>query len=119
MSMKQTKTYTAKKLISHFIPDAKPIDKKISHAKEKIEVFFSEKNNWVVIIKKDKPVTEREIKTQCKKITQHKIVFISAFKTMVDFQKHCDAIPWKTHVWVAEMPDHMIHFNGDKFMGPR
>ncbi|MCC8029531.1 MAG: hypothetical protein LIO75_07040 [Lachnospiraceae bacterium] len=26
---------------------------------------------------------------------------------------------WETEVWIAEMPDHMIHLNGDKFMGPR
>ena len=28
-------------------------------------------------------------------------------------------IAWETEVWLAEMPDHMIHLNGDKFMGPR
>jgi hypothetical protein len=21
-------------------------------------------------------------------------------------------------VWIAEAPDHLIHFNGDKFLGP-
>lgn len=27
-------------------------------------------------------------------------------------------IAWETEVWIAEMPDHLIHFNGDRFLGP-
>ncbi len=26
---------------------------------------------------------------------------------------------WETEIWLAELPDHMIHMNGDKFLGPR
>ncbi|WP_199907084.1 BsuBI/PstI family type II restriction endonuclease [Campylobacter concisus] len=26
---------------------------------------------------------------------------------------------WETEVWITDMPDHMIHLNGDKFLGPR
>nr|WP_245531257.1 BsuBI/PstI family type II restriction endonuclease [Bacteroides coprosuis] len=25
---------------------------------------------------------------------------------------------WETEVWIADKPDHMIHFNGDRFLGP-
>ncbi|WP_337165992.1 BsuBI/PstI family type II restriction endonuclease [Vibrio fluvialis] len=25
---------------------------------------------------------------------------------------------WETEVWIADNPDHMIHFNGDRFLGP-
>lgn len=45
--------------------------------------------------------------------------FITLFKTYKQFNHHCDNIPWGTYVWIAEASDHMIHFNGDKFMGPR
>jgi type II restriction enzyme len=27
-------------------------------------------------------------------------------------------IAWETEVWIADNPDHMVHFNGDKFFGP-
>ena len=27
-------------------------------------------------------------------------------------------IAWETEVWVAEAPSHLIHFNGERFMGP-
>ena len=30
-----------------------------------------------------------------------------------------EELAWETEVWIAELPEHMIHLNGDKFMGPR
>ena len=27
-------------------------------------------------------------------------------------------IAWESEVWIAEDPDHMIHFNGERFLGP-
>lgn len=38
---------------------------------------------------------------------------------MKTFKKFAEDLAWETEVWLAEMPDHMIHLNGDKFMGPR
>ena len=35
------------------------------------------------------------------------------------FKRHVENIAWETEVWIAEIPDHLIHFNGDKFLGPR
>jgi len=46
-------------------------------------------------------------------------VYVSAFPDMAEFRKHMKDIAWETEVWIAEIPDHMIHFNGDRFMGPR
>ena len=34
------------------------------------------------------------------------------------FRKYAADIAWETEVWIAETPDHMIHFNGPKFLGP-
>lgn len=47
------------------------------------------------------------------------VVYVSAFPDMREFKKHANDISWETEVWLADMPDHMIHFNGDRFMGPR
>lgn len=30
-----------------------------------------------------------------------------------------EILAWETEVWIADMPDYMIHLNGDKFLGPR
>jgi hypothetical protein len=31
---------------------------------------------------------------------------------------YLDKISWETEVWVADSPTHMIHFNGERFLGP-
>ena len=33
-----------------------------------------------------------------------------------EFKRHMDNIAWDSEVWIAEAPDHMIHFNGPKFL---
>ena len=45
-------------------------------------------------------------------------VYVTAFQTRKDFRKYATEISWDTEVWIAEAPDHMIHFNGDRFLGP-
>jgi len=47
------------------------------------------------------------------------LVYVSAFPDMAEFKKHAKDIAWETEVWLAEVPDHLIHFNGDRFFGPR
>ena len=27
-------------------------------------------------------------------------------------------ISWETEVWIAEDPGHVVHFNGERFLGP-
>jgi hypothetical protein len=45
-------------------------------------------------------------------------VFVTAFLDKAAFRKYSADIAWETEVWIAETPDHMIHFNGPKFLGP-
>ena len=46
-------------------------------------------------------------------------VFVTAFPSFAEFRQHMRSIAWETEVWIAEVPDHLIHFNGDRFLGPR
>lgn len=46
-------------------------------------------------------------------------VYVSAFPSFAEFRRYLQEIAWETEVWVAEMPDHLIHYNGDRFLGPR
>jgi len=46
------------------------------------------------------------------------IVFVTAFDTRRVMQSFLASIAWESEVWIAEDPAHMIHFNGDKFLGP-
>lgn len=45
-------------------------------------------------------------------------VYVTAFHGRRDFRKWAADISWETEVWIADHPDHLIHFNGDRFMGP-
>jgi len=46
-------------------------------------------------------------------------VFVTAFNDNRIFKRFVDQLAWETEVWIADNPDHMIHFNGDMFIGPR
>ena len=44
------------------------------------------------------------------------IVFVTAFENFNQFKTHSKNIAWETEVWISEIPEHMIHFNGWKFL---
>ncbi|WP_044133521.1 BsuBI/PstI family type II restriction endonuclease [Verrucomicrobium spinosum] len=46
-------------------------------------------------------------------------VYVTSFLDRGAFRKFAPDIAWETEVWIASEPDHMIHFNGDRFFGPR
>lgn len=46
------------------------------------------------------------------------LVFVTAFETRRVMQSFVSQIAWESEVWIAEDPDHMIHFNGERFLGP-
>lgn len=46
-------------------------------------------------------------------------VFVTAFLDFKTFKEFSEQLAWETEVWIVNMPEHMIHLNGDKFMGPR
>jgi adenine-specific DNA-methyltransferase len=46
------------------------------------------------------------------------LVFVTAFPSRKEMTKYLAEISWETEVWVADQPDHMIHFNGERFLGP-
>ena len=46
------------------------------------------------------------------------LVFVTAFLDRRTLAHHLREIAWETEVWVAESPTHMLHFDGEKFLGP-
>lgn len=46
------------------------------------------------------------------------LVFVTAFLDRKAMTKHLAEIAWETEVWIAAEPDHVIHFNGERFLGP-
>lgn len=98
-----------------------PIDE---HSKLPDVVLYDEKKNWLFLIEavtSHGPVSPKrviELEELLKNCEAGK-VFVSAFPDFAEFKKHSTNIAWETEVWVVDFPEHMIHFNGDRFMGPR
>jgi adenine-specific DNA-methyltransferase len=45
-------------------------------------------------------------------------VYVTAFLDFSGFRKYAGDIVWESEVWIAEAPDHMIHYDGERFLGP-
>lgn len=59
-----------------------------------------------------------EINEMTSKVKSGKI-YVTAFIDLLTYKKFVPDLAWDTEVWIAEIPEHMIHLNGDKFLGPR
>lgn len=46
------------------------------------------------------------------------LVYVTAFYSRRAMVEYLGVISWETEVWVAEAPTHLIHFNGERFLGP-
>ena len=50
--------------------------------------------------------------------TKSGLIYVTAFPTRTEMARYLVDISWETEVWVADAPSHLIHFDGDKFLGP-
>lgn len=46
------------------------------------------------------------------------LAFVTAFRGRAALGRYSADIAWETEVWVADAPTHMIHFNGERLLGP-
>lgn len=44
--------------------------------------------------------------------------FVSALTTRAQLGLCADGIAWETVVWMADAPEHLIHYNGSRVLGP-
>lgn len=94
------------------------------HSKLPDVVIFDETKNWLYLIEavtSHGPMSPKrifELEEFLKNCGTGKI-YVSAFLDFSGFKKHTNNIAWDTEVWIKEFPEHMIHFNGDRFLGPR
>jgi BsuBI/PstI restriction endonuclease domain/BsuBI/PstI restriction endonuclease HTH domain len=86
-------------------------------------IAYSKKKNWLYLIEavhSNGPMSEIRVLELKKMLKPCKaeLIFVTAFLTRDDFRKWIKDIAWETEVWMADQPDHLIHFNGHKFLGP-
>ncbi len=80
-------------------------------------------NNWLLLIEavtSARPVDDERRKELKDLFAGGKagLVFVTAFENRRTMQTFVSHIAWESEVWIAEDPDHMIHFNGERFLGP-
>ena len=94
------------------------------HDKMPDVVLYREDKNWIYFVESVTSVGPMdpkrilEITEMTKNVTAGKI-FVTAFLDFKTYKKFAEELAWETEVWITEMPEHMIHLNGDRFMGPR
>lgn len=95
----------------------------ISHGELPDIIAYSKEKNWLYLIEAVhsfgpiSPTRLLELKRLSAQCTAD-IIYVTAFRDRNSFRSFVRDIAWETEVWVAETPDHLIHFNGEKFLGP-
>jgi hypothetical protein len=94
------------------------------HGKLPDVIIYDEEREWLFLIEavtSHGPVSPKRMLEleDLLKDSQAGRIYVTAFPDKSEFKKHIADIAWETEVWIADNPDHMIHFNGDRFIGPR
>lgn len=95
----------------------------MSHDKLPDVVVYDEERKWLFLIEavtSHGPVSPKRWIELEKAFKDCKVglVYVTAFPNRKEFRRNAADIAWETEVWIADNPDHMIHFNGDRFLGP-
>ena len=86
-------------------------------------VVYRKEKNWIYLIEavhtanpitKNRKVELEDLTSGCKA----DIIYVSTFSDRSKFRTWVANLAWETEVWIADEPDHLIHFNGHKFLGP-
>ena len=94
-----------------------------SHNKLPDVVLYDKSRNWLFLIEavtSHGPVSPKryyELEEMLKECSVGRI-YVTAFADLATVKSFLTDIAWETEVWLAEIPDHLIHFNGEQFLGP-
>lgn len=87
-------------------------------------ILYVEDKNWLYFIEAVtsvgpmSPKRIKELESITSDVTAGKI-YVTAFLDFKTFKSFSESLAWETEIWIADLPNHMIHLNGDKFLGPR
>jgi hypothetical protein len=93
------------------------------HGKMPDAIFHYKEKKWLVLaeaVTSHGPVDSKrhqELETLFQD-AECGLVYVSTFPDRRTFTKYVESISWETEVWVADNPEHLIHFNGARFLGP-
>ncbi len=94
-----------------------------AHGKMPDVVLYYPEKNWLLLIESvtsHGPVdaTRHIALSELFANSKAGLVYVTAFPNRSLMGQYLTAIAWETEVWVADAPSHLIHFNGERFLGP-
>ncbi|MCI0398611.1 MAG: restriction endonuclease, partial [Chloroflexi bacterium] len=95
-----------------------------SHDKLPDVVLYDRERNWLYLIEavtSHGPISpKRQVELQeMLKGCPAGVIFVTAFPDFNTFKNFLFDVAWDTEVWIADRPTHLVHFNGNRFLGPR
>jgi len=93
------------------------------HGKFPDIILYDRKRQWLLLIEvvtSHGPISPKR-HLELTKLFQSScagLVYVTAFPDRQIMKKYLTEISWETEVWIADSPEHLIHFNGEKFLGP-
>jgi adenine-specific DNA-methyltransferase len=93
------------------------------HGKMPDVIIHHTEKNWLVLVEavtSHGPVNPKR-KGELEELFNNSragLVLVTAFLSRKVMVEYLNEISWETEVWVAEAPSHIIHFNGERFLGP-
>ncbi|MDR1685188.1 MAG: restriction endonuclease [Desulfovibrio sp.] len=94
-----------------------------SHGKMPDVVLYYKKKNWLLLVESvtsHGPVDGKRHDELAALFSSARpgIVYVTTFPNRAIMARYLGEIAWETEVWVADAPTHLIHFNGERFLGP-
>src|SRR6267154_2182762 len=94
-----------------------------AHGKMPDVVLFDPERKWLVLVESvtsHGPVDGKRHAELAKLFAKARVglVYVTAFPTRAVMGRYLAEIAWETEVWVADASSHLIHFNGERFLGP-
>ncbi len=92
-----------------------------AHGKMPDLIIHYSTQNWIVLVEAVtshgpiSPQRRTELEDLCQG-TLADLVFITAFLSRKAMVQYLSSISWETDVWVADSPEHLIHFNGESLL---
>lgn len=93
------------------------------HGKMPDVILYFHEKNWLLLVESvtsHGPVDGKrhgELARLFKKSSAG-LIFVTAFPDKATMGRYISDIAWETEVWISDLPSHLIHFDGERFLGP-
>ena len=93
------------------------------HGKMPDAILYHAENDWLFLVEcvtSHGPVDAKrhDELAELFETAEPGLVYVTAFPSRSDMARYLSDISWETEVWCADAPSHLIHFDGDRFLGP-